>query len=126
MDVSMPTRRIAELPKAREIPTDDDTLVAFADKELKEFRYAAIGEIRRKHAYSHRNGETEAPTVAGRYWFKGKIDDRQFEYITAVTHRPTDEWMAWDDAEFIQDYVEIRRFVGQWWGPVVTPWEQGE
>ena len=70
--------------------------------------------------YAHRNGETEAPTVAGLYWFDGhrtsiagnklhvmdmlEVDkdgciDPDFTFATIVT--------SWD---------------GKWWGPIVAPW----
>lgn len=80
--------------------------------------------------YSHRNGEPEAPTQDGTYWFQGK---RFHKWST-----PADfgDWR--EDAGsllHIRDggiepyggYWTCGNCVatdGQWWGPVQAPWEQ--
>lgn len=74
--------------------------------------------------YTHRNGETEAPTVPGRYWFRGTVDDRRKVFLTHAKKYPSLGWMAYDDDERVESYIEIDRWKGEWWGPVAPPWEQ--
>lgn len=76
-------------------------------------------------AFAHRNGETEAPTTPGRYWFKGAMDGWTRAVFTTVV--ATDKGvMAWNDMSHVDSFTDISQFEGQWWGPVVPPWEQPE
>lgn len=66
--------------------------------------------------YTHRNGETEPPTEPGNYWFKGVLlfldsPGREREETTLIVNVSLD---------FVLDKYE-----GQWWGPIVPPWETG-
>jgi hypothetical protein len=81
-------------------------------------------------AYTHRNGETEAPTVPGKYWFKGRCHARDLADLTPVMVTDDPEILAynveilawlpgWDGGQF----EDIKWFAGQWWGPVSAPWE---
>lgn len=72
--------------------------------------------------YTHRNGETEPPTVEGKYWFRGSIGDVDLDAgITTVALDKTGRLMAWDFHFDMQQYMT--EFAGQWWGPLVAPWE---
>lgn len=74
-------------------------------------------EVRMLPVYVHRNGETEAPVIPGGYWFKGACSTHQYPvahmvdlsggliFIDSEPHKPS-------------------AFVGQWWGPVIPPWEE--
>lgn len=86
----------------------------------------AIEAWQRTAMYSHRNGEAEAPTIRGQYWFKGTIEDRTKAMICHVTEWPDDGWQVWDNTDYIESYVSIGGANGQWWGPVVPPWEASE
>lgn len=119
----MTTRRITDLPRATEIPTDDNVPVCFEDKQINEFRYTTIGEIRHKSIYTHRNGETETPMAEGTYWFRGEIDGCQFAHIVVVSNYNGNIWMAYGDTGSTREDMEIAYFVGQWWGPIVAPCE---
>lgn len=83
--------------------------------------------------YDHRNGETEVPTVEGRYWFKGRCYARDIADLTPVTIIDNPEilphsveimaWLpGWDGGKF----EDIKWFAGRWWGPVQDPWESAE
>ena len=80
--------------------------------------------------YGHRNGETTPPTEPGRYWFKGRRfhkwrDAKDGEWIDdagSLLDRDRDGTIDpyggyWPCGDFIDSK-------GQWWGPVVAPWEQ--
>ena len=71
--------------------------------------------------YTHRNGETEAPTRTGLYWFAGLADGRTMRRITEV-QADSGETLAWND--ICRSFREIEEFVGEWWGPLVPPWEE--
>ena len=74
--------------------------------------------------YPHRNGETEAPTVPGLYWFRSSahswFPEQEFQRPIHVLNT-SGEALAWNDGR--QSYDEIDDFVGKWWGPIVAPWE---
>lgn len=72
--------------------------------------------------YVHRNGETEAPTQKGRYWFRGVVDSRQYAELTDVLTYSTP--VAWYETYYDGWYEDVKSFVGQWWGPVLAPWEE--
>lgn len=72
--------------------------------------------------YTHRNGETDAPTVPGNYWFNGQCDGDIKEMLPVIS-----DWhggvLAWRPMYGDGWYEKIARFTGQWWGPVNSPWE---
>jgi hypothetical protein len=74
--------------------------------------------------FSHRNGETDEPTVAGYYWFVGKLHHAGYfhvvkDLIEIIGAYPTNE--------LIYDGEECRHvmgdFEGEWYGPIVPPWD---
>lgn len=82
--------------------------------------------------YSHRNGETEAPTADGAYWFRGKRFHRwNTPADSGDWHDDTGSLLNCrdGDVEPYGGYWTCGRCTatdGQWWGPVLAPWEQGE
>jgi hypothetical protein len=87
--------------------------------------------------YTHRNGETEPPTVPGEYWFDGAVvyDKGPLSAFSLGTHirdqvkveQP--RWaqepgllveLPWGD---LPEYFSPWQVVGRWWGPIVPPWE---
>lgn len=80
--------------------------------------------------YSHRNGETELPTVPGWYWFDGVGTWRQTPPET-ISKRPVlveqDEegsLIAWYGAYDDANYACVLNWLrGQWYGPISLPWE---
>lgn len=77
-------------------------------------------------AYSHRNGETETPTLPGLYWFQGTrthgrnhAEARRVSFADMVT---VDEDGAVNPNEYLTS--RVLTWDGQWWGPVQAPWEQ--
>lgn len=118
----MSAKRIEQLPRATEIPTDD-TLVAFEDRRAREFRYTTIGDIRRKTVYAHRNGETENPTTPGFYWFDGLRVNISGNKLWVR------DLLEIDDNGYIDPQgsgLPVAAWDGEWWGPIVPPWEQSE
>lgn len=75
------------------------------------------------NVYSHRNGEREAPTIDGYYWFDGEIPElnslhpSQRRIIAEVLH-----------GAFLSDYQmpDVNECKGRWWGPVVPPWDDAQ
>ncbi len=79
-------------------------------------------------AYTHRNGETAAPTVPGRYWFDGTTSSRYSpspNVLRGTTCIIDDhgELLAWLDLWDGGQYESVDLFSGAWWGPVSAPWE---
>ncbi len=78
-------------------------------------------------AYSHRNGETEAPTLPGKYWFEGvcKLATGRInlQIILNCIGRD-DRIMAWEERS--AEYLHGHCFAGTWWGPILAPWESTE
>jgi hypothetical protein len=69
--------------------------------------------------YTHRNGETDAPTIGGHYWFRGQVKkpgqkrgNRRYCVIHAFGVK----------AEADGRFFDFDCFSGQWWGPLVAPW----
>lgn len=81
-------------------------------------------------AYTHRNGETELPTIDGDFWFRGKRGDETWTWHVSVSlqdslnrgPRVSGVFMGrWDDDDPLSIYE------GQWWGPIpddVPPWDE--
>lgn len=65
--------------------------------------------------YTHRNGETMAPAELGKYWFNGWYTN------TGTSKRIMDTLDLWSDGRVYGDSIDT--YVGQWWGPIVSPWE---
>lgn len=82
--------------------------------------------------YSHRNGEREKPTEAGVYGYVGTFrdsDDGTY-HLSRGTFVNIGDWDGRAHQEgycamlFGQyDCYPLDSFVGQWWGPIVPPWE---
>jgi hypothetical protein len=72
--------------------------------------------------YTHRNGETEPPQVAGWYWFTGVFAGNE-RYVGSVTVARSfaGNLCVIGSSESIS--LELQFWAGQWWGPIVPPWE---
>ena len=73
--------------------------------------------------YSHRNGETEPPTVDGWYWWSGTVIGAYAEKgLVNITVPRNDAniqiWPSWCDG-----WLGAKDMQGQWYGPIVPPWE---
>lgn len=68
--------------------------------------------------YAHRNGETEAPTAPGKYWFDNKKWRDTVDVIASASLL-----LAFDP--HTNRYYDVSDLVmyGKWWGPMVPPWE---
>lgn len=73
---------------------------------------------RKAATYSHRNGETEAPTLMGKYWFLG------WRTNMGTSTRVMDTLDLWSDGRIYGDSIDA--YAGQWWGPVQAPWKQSQ
>lgn len=71
--------------------------------------------------YSHRNGETELPTEAGRYWFQGIAGGERYEGTNLVGEALAGNLCAEGPGESLYD--DVKNWTGQWWGPIVAPWD---
>lgn len=85
----------------------------------------AVVETRRA-TYAHRNGDTEAPTMPGKYWFSGTATlwTGRINLRTVLDCTERDgRILAWEERS--QYYLLLGHFAGQWWGPVEPPWTKG-
>lgn len=86
-------------------------------------RDAVIAVWNRRHrtsVYAHRNGETEAPTVPGKYWFLGQ----RIHGDVVIEERCAVDLIDGEINPFAYYTTSADPvWVGQWWGPVVPPWE---
>lgn len=83
-------------------------------------------------SYSHRNGETDVPTVRGWYWvwvsapypvWPGVLMRFVEDYVEDdVPLQRADAWRV--DSICHQDLASLGDSL-QWWGPVTPPWEEG-
>lgn len=77
--------------------------------------------------YSHRNGETEPPTVEGTYWFRGKIHHRDYAHDVAGLKVVSEHWRYEGHEHWLVESEEcedrLKDAEGQWWGPVEAPWQ---
>lgn len=79
--------------------------------------------------YSHRNGETEPPTLNEEYfWFRFSNDESPI-----IVEGMFFMQIGYEDDSIFKNGVldtggEFKSFdelpLGQWWGPVTPPWEQ--
>lgn len=69
--------------------------------------------------YNHRNGETDAPTESGWYWFSGEHDGvihaGLIHVVSGIKH--PEAWPTWNDG-----WSYLSEYQGQWWGPLTPPW----
>lgn len=86
----------------------ESTIVSY-NKAIKD----AVTET--KITYSHRNGETEPPTIdEAWYWFDGGLND--IEHPRGVLY-------IFDGATYADGEMwSISELKGRWWGPVTPPW----
>lgn len=94
-----------------------------AESAMAKTREEAAGLWnRRTPRYSHRNGETEPPTKAGWYWFKGSVSVGN--HLGFSVHFDV---VRLDDSQLVafpNDYMAtLRNVTGRWWGPIVPPFE---
>lgn len=73
--------------------------------------------------YSHRNGETELPTVAGWFWLKGGITDDWQEEMFVLVRKERSKKVEWRAYTVAWEPLLLAELQGQWWGPVQAPWE---
>lgn len=80
--------------------------------------------------YTHRNGESDPPTVEGRYWFRGSENDfpeddpgNWIEGIFDVTLEKygAQSWWQMDGEGHV---LSVSDMAGKWWGPVMPPWNK--
>lgn len=77
------------------------------------------------NVYSHRNGETEPPTIAARFWFDGwrtKHNGNRVHVMDLVETNKRGGVYNDTDGE-TNDAVE---YSGHWWGPISPPWENAD
>lgn len=68
--------------------------------------------------YSHRNGETEPPTVAGKYDFFGK----RYGHHLGAKSRELVVVDSFGVLGVMEAYpVGFEHYEGRWWGPVEVP-----
>ena len=75
--------------------------------------------------YTHRNGETEAPTKPGKYWFRGIATTWTGRINLQIALDAIDEdgrLLVWEERSW--EHLPVGHFAGQWWGPIAPPWEQ--
>lgn len=72
--------------------------------------------------YTHRNGETEPPTILEKfYWFRASMGSYYEATFGCYYIMPADG----NKGPYLHDDdTEISKLEGQWWGPVTPPWEQ--
>jgi hypothetical protein len=112
-------QHVSELSPPKEIPAEDDLLIV--DASTPNLRRNM--PIRKMKLFSHRNGETEPPTEEGEYWFRGEVGGESY-----AGRVPVSVWVSFKQKLMAQNpfsYVDVDmyNFVGQWWGPIVPPWE---
>ena len=78
--------------------------------------------------YKHRDGETESPTEPGEYWFRGEFGNKHTEGRVLVQLRYSVNGVTeYRVSEHSLHYgIEMYKCNGQWWGPILPPWDDGE
>lgn len=71
--------------------------------------------------YSHRNGESEPPTMAGHYWFKGRRSRWKIQHLLWVVMVDKHSYGVVVSSDMC---IPVSEYEGQWWGPIQPPWEQ--
>lgn len=76
------------------------------------------------HRYSHRNGEAEAPTINGDFWFDGHDDDgKETKAKLLVTEDSSGRFALLFDTKDRRSIYRLSHLTGKWWGPVTPPWD---
>lgn len=76
--------------------------------------------------YYHRNGETEPPAREGWYWFRGLLDDRTVSGLVNVRLPDAAFPTLTMSPEWVEGWVESDVLDGQWWGPIMGPWNEAQ
>lgn len=73
--------------------------------------------------YSHRNGESDAPTIFNQwYWFYSEDDAGIF--AEGVFYIDPDGWLQNTlNPTGESDAYSLNDLQGRWWGPVTPPWQ---
>lgn len=74
-------------------------------------------------SYSHRNGETEPPTMAGMFGFRHSAGKRGWIVDVVERHGKFERVMDYMDDDD-DSTLSIEDFDGQWWGPITGPWDE--
>lgn len=78
---------------------------------------------------THRNGETQLPTVPGAYWFRGRRFHNWSDAQSGEWFTDGGSLLSVDSGGNIVPYGSYWTCgncvsaEGQWWGPVMAPWE---
>lgn len=82
-----------------------------------------LAALKAQGGYSHRNGETQLPTIQGWYWFKGIAMGERYEGSVIVGEAIAGNLCVEGSGE--SSFGDIREWGhGQWWGPIVPPWNK--
>lgn len=99
---------------------------------IEEWKDEAIAAWNKRMTYSHRNGETEPPTVEGWYWFQGAITYRGMQdlpwwgLVAVPSYRGHVASMRPHTQSNILAHVNLDETKGRWWGPIEPPWLQAD
>jgi hypothetical protein len=74
--------------------------------------------------YTHRNGETDAPTTPGAYWIRGHDYDGVYRMEIVNVWKHANGISVWDIRT--ESHQPVNFYSAQWWGPIVAPWEQSQ
>jgi hypothetical protein len=81
--------------------------------------------------YSHRNGETELPTIEGLYWFREGNEGGSVVRVSWQEEIPDEDifegypahfevWVIGSEVDLTFSQLDDNT---QWWGPLMPPWE---
>jgi hypothetical protein len=76
--------------------------------------------------YSHRNGESEPPSVSGVYWTYNEFGN--YRELTQLAIMPTEDCQV-RSLSLCGDWKTLvperaKQLGVQWWGPVAPPWDE--
>lgn len=106
-----------------ELEADNPRYERYGERVAKIDIARAALDSAQGQCYSHRNGETEPPIDIGWYWFCGVVAG-QGRYEGSATVMRTiagNLYCIGSEETYSHDLAD---WVGQWYGPVVPPWEQ--
>lgn len=76
--------------------------------------------------YSHRNGETEPPTIYEEFYWHERVIGSKYDDEDAILFvmPPEDDIGAYiySNSHEINGRIPISEIEGRWWGPVIPPW----